>query len=118
MLGTTQFYAEMPWALPIALGAFMIRQPLMNCAGPLTTEVSMYYVGERNRELVASVQSAIWSGSWFFSSLIFGKLRDYGIDYVFIILATASIYVLGVIGYHQLIRRLEREGRYEDRITQ
>lgn len=118
VLGTTQFYADMPWALPIALGAFMVRQPLMNCAGPLTTEVSMYYVGQRNRELVASVQSAIWSGSWFFSSMIFGVLRDRGIDYVFIILATASIYVLGVIGYHKLIRRLEREGRYEDRITQ
>ena len=50
--------------------------------------------------------------------MIFGELRDYGIDYVFIILATASIYVLGVIGYHKLIRRLEREGRYEDRTTQ
>jgi hypothetical protein len=43
----------------------------MNIAAPVTSEVSMYYVGKRNQELMSAINSAIWSGSWFISSQFF-----------------------------------------------
>jgi MFS family permease len=103
LLATTQFYAHLTIALAIAAICFLVRQPLMNMAGPMTTELVMDYVGKKNQEMVSALTSAIWSGSWFISGLIFKYLRQSGIDYVYVFLITVILYGLGVVWYYYLI---------------
>lgn len=52
------------FAVYIAMVAYVIRQPLMNMAGPMTSDIVMKYVGEKNREMVSALTAAIWSGSF------------------------------------------------------
>lgn len=103
-LATTEFAAPAPWALALAVFLYSIRQPLMNMANPMTTELTMYYVGEHNREMTSALTGAIWSGSWFFSALIFGLLRAREVPYAHIFYLTAALYAAGVYGFHLLIR--------------
>lgn len=104
VMATTQLYSGKWFALPIAVMFYMLRQPLMNIAAPMTSDITMKYVGEKNREMVSGLTSAIWSGSTFFSAIIFGILRHMNIAYVNIFLITAAMYVVGVIWYVILIR--------------
>jgi MFS family permease len=103
LLATTQFYAQLTIAVYLAILCFLLRQPLMNMAGPMTSELVMNYVGKKNQEMVSALTAAIWSGSWFISSIIFKILRQSGIAYVYIFLITAALYALGVIWYYALI---------------
>jgi hypothetical protein len=107
-LGTTEWYSTAAIALPIAIFTFVIRQPLMNIAAPMTSELTMNYVGERNREIVSALMSAIWSGSWFASAKIFAILREGGVSYSNIIFITVALYIIGVIWYYRLILDYER----------
>jgi hypothetical protein len=103
LMATTQFFSQMQIAVYIAILCYLIRQPLMNMAGPMTTEVVMNYVGEKNREIVSALTSAIWSGSWFISSLAFKFLRQSGMAYGYIFLITAGLYTFGVVLYYMLV---------------
>jgi predicted MFS family arabinose efflux permease len=62
-MGLTELWKAASWALPFAIGCFIVRQPLMSMAGPSTSELTMSYVGERNRELISACSGAIWSGA-------------------------------------------------------
>lgn len=116
LLATTQFYAHLPIALAIAAICFLIRQPLMNMAGPMTTELVMDYVGKKNQEMVSALTSAIWSGSWFISGLIFKYLRQSGIDYVYVFLITVILYGLGVVWYYYLILDYHKKQTIHDTV--
>jgi MFS family permease len=108
-LGTTQYYNQMPVAVVIAVICYLLRQPLMNMAGPMTSEIVMNYVGEKNREIVSSLTAAIWSGSWFFSGLLSQVMFANGMQFVNIFLTTSLIYMLGIIGFVFLIRDYEKK---------
>ncbi len=108
LMATTQFYSQLGIAVYIAIGCYLLRQPLMNMAGPMTSDVVMNYVGKRNQELVSALTAAIWSGSWFFGGLLFGILRNRGVNYVNIFLITAGLYLIGVIWYYFLVLDYER----------
>lgn len=103
LLALTQLASAFPWAIYVAIGCFMVRQPLMNMAGPMTSELGMKYVGPRNQELISALSSSIWSASWFISAKIFQVLRQIELDYYQIFLITAIMYGVGVILYHFLI---------------
>lgn len=103
VMATTQYYNYMSTAIVIAIVFYLIRQPLMNIAAPMTSDITMKYVGSRNREMTSGLTSAIWSGSTFFSAIIFGILRHLNVDYVNIFLITAALYSIGVIWYMILI---------------
>lgn len=107
-LATTQFYNQMGIAVVIAIIFYLLRQPLMNMAGPMTTEIVMNYVGEKNREIVSALTSAIWSGSWFISGLLVQLLFVKGFAFVNIFLLTALLYSVGVVWYMILIKDYER----------
>ena len=111
LLGATEFYRQHWYALYVAIFFYMMRQPLMNMAGPMTSYLVMSYVGKRNHELVSALNSAVWSGSWYISSQIFRWLRQAGFNYASIVFITATIYVLGVIGYYLLIQDFQRRER-------
>lgn len=98
-----------PFALYIALFCFVVRQPLMNMAGPMTAYLTMEYVGEKNQEITSALASATWSGSWFLSGKLFKYLRTYDLSYGYIFLITAGLYICGAIGYHILIVHFERQ---------
>lgn len=103
-LATTEWYREQPAAVTVAILCYLLRQPLMNVAGPMTSEIAMDYVGEKNREITSALIAAIWSGSWFISTrFIFGELRDTGWPYVNIFLITAALYAVGVVMYGVLV---------------
>jgi predicted MFS family arabinose efflux permease len=103
-MATTEFYAHMPIAVVIAVIFFLLRQPLMNIAGPMTSEIAMNYVGKRNQEITSTLTSAIWSGSWYIGSkFIVKQLLEAGWAYVNIFLITAALYAAGVIWYYILI---------------
>lgn len=103
IMATTEYYAEAGFAASIAVFFYMIRQPLMNAAGPMTSELTMYYVGERNQEMISALNASIWSGSWFVSMQIFALLRKMAYRYVTIFLITVVLYAVGVAWYAYLI---------------
>lgn len=109
ILGTTEWIQHTAWGLPVAVAAFAVRQPLMNVAGPMTSELTLNYVGPKNRVLVSALNASIWSGSWFVSAQIFSALRESGVSYANIIFMTVAFYSVAVLWYHHLIQRHENE---------
>jgi hypothetical protein len=103
LLAFSQMVSAFSWAVYIAIGAYILRQPLMNMAGPVTSELGMKYVGTRNQELISALSSSIWSASWFISAKIFQILRQLDLDYYLIFLITSVLYAIGVMFYHLLI---------------
>ncbi len=103
LMATTQLYDQSKLAVYIAAVFYMLRQPFMSAAVPMTSEVTMKYVGERNREMVSALTSSIWSGSAYFSAIGFGILRHLNMPYVNIFLITALTYMLGVTMYYFLL---------------
>lgn len=104
MLATTQFYANLHIAVCLTSDVLFFIAPTSHEHGRRTTsELVMNYVGKKNQEMVSALTAAIWSGSWFISSVIFKLLRQSGIAYVYIFLVTAALYALGVIWYYTLI---------------
>jgi MFS family permease len=108
VMATTQYYTHVSTAVVIAVVFYLLRQPLMNIAAPMTSDITMKYVGSRNREMTSGLTSAIWSGSTFFSAIIFGILRHLNVDYVNIFLITAALYSIGVIWYIILIHDYDK----------
>ncbi|MES2139985.1 MAG: MFS transporter [Bacteroidota bacterium] len=104
IMATTQYYSYLNYAVCIAALFYLLRQPLMSMAVPITSEITMKYVGERNREMVSGLTSAIWSGTAYFSAIGFGILRHLKVDYVNIFWITAGMYSIGVFLYSLLIR--------------
>jgi len=107
LFATTEFYSNWQWAGFLAAFFFIVRQPLMNMTAPMTTELVLNYVGPKNKEIISALSSAIWSGSWFFSSLIFKYLREFNQPYVHIFLITGGLYIIGVLWYYKLIIEYE-----------
>ena len=97
------------FAIYLAMAMYLIRQPLMNMAGPMTSDLVMKYVGEKNREMMSALTAAVWSGSWFISSKIFQVLRQVGLQYVYVFLITAGLYLFGVFMYYLLILDYEKK---------
>lgn len=102
-LATTEFFVGYWWALPLAIACFWLRTPLMNMAAPMTSELTMNYVGKNNQEILSAITAAIWSGSWFFSSQIFRFLKGMDLPYAYIFYITAGLYAFGVFTYYLLI---------------
>ena len=107
-LATTEFFVEYWWALPLAILCFWIRTPLMNMAAPMTSELTMNYVGKENQEILSAITAAIWRGSWYFSSQIFRFLKSMDMPYAYIFYITAALYAFGVFTYYLLILDYER----------
>lgn len=108
LLGTSGFFSAYNIAFYLAAFCFIIRQPLMNLANPMSSQMTMYYVGKQNQEIVSAITSTIWSGSWFFSAILFRYLRAMDLHYGYIIYITAGFYVVGVASYHLLIKDFRR----------
>ena len=102
-LATTQYYNQYSVALYIAIVCYLLRQPLMNMAGPMTSELVMKYVGEKNQEITSALTAAIWSGSWVLSGFFVKILLGQGYAFVNIFLITALLYAVGVLLYYGLI---------------
>ncbi|MCW1921700.1 MFS transporter [Luteolibacter arcticus] len=107
-MGLTELQQAAAWALPLAIGCFILRQPLMSMAGPSTSELTMSYVGERNRELVSACSGAIWSGAWWLAARTFQILRSHDLPYWQVFLTTAVLYLFGTMAYLGLIRAVEK----------
>ena len=107
IMSLTEIYASYPYAVIIAVAAYIFRQPLMHMAHPASNELMMYYVGKNNQELISALSSSLWSASWFISAKLFEWLRLLDFRYYEIFLITAFLYVLGVILYVFLIKEYE-----------
>ena len=108
LLATTEYYKDWSFAVYIAIFFYVIRQPFMSAASPMTSELMMYYVGERNQEIIAALNASIWAGSWFVSMKLFQWLRQMELRYVSIFLITVGLYIIGVTWYAFLIRSYEK----------
>ncbi|MCX6868593.1 MAG: hypothetical protein NTV46_20780 [Verrucomicrobia bacterium] len=106
-MGLTDLCQTAVWALPLAIGCFILRQPLMSMAGPSTSELTMTYVGARNRELVSACNGAIWNGAWWLAARTFEILRTHHLPYWQVFMATATLYLIGTFSYLRLIRCVE-----------
>ena len=113
-MGLTELVAAAEWALPLAVVLFILRQPLMSMAGPATSELTMTYVGERNRELVSACSGAIWSGAWWLAARTFQILRANHFPYWQVFMATALLYIAGTLSYILIIRAVERRETVAD----
>lgn len=117
-LATTQFYSQYSIAVIIAAVCYLLRQPLMNMAGPMTTELILDYVGEKNREITSALTAAIWSGSWVVSGLMVKILFAHKFQFANIFLITSLLYAFGVIMYYLLILdyiKREKQGLIEEK---
>ncbi len=114
-LACTEFFRELPGMLGIAILLYVIRQPLMNMANPMTSELVMSYVGSKNREMTAALNGAVWSGSWFLSSMVFAFLRRHNVAYAEIFLITAILYTIGIYMFYRLIVTYEKRKVVENR---
>lgn len=108
VMGLTELVAAAAWALPFAIGCFIVRQPLMSMAAPATSELTMNFVGARNRELVSACSGAIWSGAWWLAARTFEFLRSHHVPYWQVFLTTSALYLAGCFSYLLLIRAVER----------
>ena len=81
----------------------------MNMAAPLTSEMTMKYVGNKNQEMLSAIMAAIWSGSWFFSSQIFRFLKEREVEFSSIFYITAALYAFGILMYYFLIIDYEKK---------
>jgi predicted MFS family arabinose efflux permease len=109
VMGLTELVRAATWALPLAIACLIVRQPLMSMAGPSTSELTMTYVGEGNRELVSACNGAIWSGAWWLAARTFQVLRANEFPYWQVFMVTAVLYLVGTIAYLSLIRSVERK---------
>ncbi len=109
LLAVTEYFKEWEYAVYMAIFFYIIRQPLMNVAGPMTSELTMYYVGKKNQELISAMNSSIWSGSWLFSMTLFSYMRQQGLRYVTIFFITVFLYIIGVLWYRYLIILYEKK---------
>ena len=107
IMSLTEIYSSYPYALIIAIAAYIFRQPLMHMAHPASNELMMNYVGKNNQELISALSSSLWSASWFISAKIFEWLRLLNFRYYEIFLITAFLYVIGVFLYVFLIKEYE-----------
>lgn len=107
LMGLTELEKAAGWALPAAIVCLILRQPLMSMAGPSTSELTMNYIGERNRELASACSGAIWSGAWWLAARTFQLLRSHDLPYWQVFLATAVLYLFGTIAYLGMIRAVE-----------
>ncbi len=115
-LATTQFYSQYSIAIVIAAVCYLLRQPLMNMAGPMTTELILNYVGQKNREITSALTAAIWSGSWVISGFMVKILFAHKFQFANIFLITSVLYAIGVIMYYILIldyTKREKQGLIE-----
>lgn len=115
VMASTEIYAQLPYAAGIAIFFYVLRQPLMNIAGPMTSELTLYYVGQKNQELISALNASIWSGSWFFSSRIFAILREKDYAYYNIFIITAILYLIGVLWYNYLINQYNKKVKLESK---
>jgi MFS family permease len=102
-LATTELYSQHTIAVVIAAICYMLRQPLMNMAGPMTSELVLNYVGRKHREITSALTSAIWSGSWVLSGVMVTVLFSYGLSFASVFLITSLLYAFGVVLYYLLI---------------
>ena len=114
IMSLTEIYVSYGYAVIIAVGAYVIRQPLMHMAHPASNELMMNYVGKNNQELISALSSSLWSASWFISAKIFEWLRLLEFKYFEIFLITALLYALGVALYAVLIKEYEHNQRTLD----
>lgn len=112
-MASTELFANLPYAAGVAIFFYVLRQPLMNIAGPMTSELTLYYVGKKNQELISALNASIWSGSWFFSSRIFAVLREREYAYYSIFIITAILYAIGVLWYNYLINQYYKKEKKE-----
>ena len=100
----TELFSAVNGIIFVAIFAYIFRQPLMHISSPITSELMMKYVGEKNQELISAVNSSIWSASWFISAKIFQYLRELNYEYYKIFLITAVMYSIGVFLYYFIIK--------------
>lgn len=111
IMACTELWKDATGIVYLALLCYIVRQPLMNMAGPMTSEITMLYVGKKNQEIVSALTASIWSGSWFFSAQVFEVLRKYEIPYYQVFLMTAALYSIGIWRYFKLIVDFERTNK-------
>jgi hypothetical protein len=103
LMAITELFDTTSFAFAVAAICYVVRQPLMNLATPLTTSLTMKYVSRRNQETMCALESAVWAGSWFISSRIFMYLRSADVNFAFIFMITAIIYACGATWYYYLL---------------
>ncbi len=102
-LALTEIYSSHSMSMPIAILAYIFRQPLMHMAHPSTNELTMNFVGRNNQELISALTSSLWSASWYLSAKLFQLLREKDYEYYKIFFITAFFYFLGTIFYSMII---------------
>lgn len=108
MLGILEPFNEISFVFYLAVFFFIIRQPLMNIAQPMTTEIVMHYVGKKNQEIVSALMSMIWNGSFVLSGLLFALLRSFNLSFMYIFGYTAIFYFIAIIWYIWLLKKIDK----------
>ena len=108
VLVLTELFSTVEGVIFIAIGSYILRQPLMHISSPITSELTMKYVGEKNQELISAMNSSIWSASWFISAKIFQYLRELNYPYYKIFITTAVMYSIGVFLFYFIIKEYKK----------
>ncbi|HTA82793.1 MAG TPA: MFS transporter [Bacteroidia bacterium] len=109
LMASTQYYNMYSIAIVIAVIAYFIRNSFMNMAGPLSSELSINYGGERNGEIISALMFAIAWGGYYVSAIAFKVLRNNNVDYASIFYITAFLYLLGTWLYYIIAGKHSRD---------
>jgi hypothetical protein len=109
LMASTQYYNMYSIAIVIAVIAYFIRNSFMNMAGPLSSELSIIYGGERNGEIISALMFAIAWGGYYVSAIAFKVLRNNNVDYATIFYMTAFLYLLGTWLYYVIAGKHSRD---------
>ena len=105
MVWANKFF-PLSMAYILSVTFFILRQPLMNSAQPIITNYKMNVIGKKNQALIGSIEAPIWSGSFWFSSIIFAELRKIDLSYATIFNITIILYIIGALSWYFIIRKL------------
>ena len=105
MVWANKFF-PLSMAYILSVTFFILRQPLMNSAQPIITNYKMNVIGKKNQALIGSIEATIWSGSFWFSSIIFAELRKIDLSYATIFNITIILYIIGALSWYFIIRKL------------
>lgn len=110
LLGFSHYFASLGKIIfYLSILLYLLRQPLMNMAGPITSDLTMKIVGSKNQEFISGIHSTIWSGSWFIGAFLFRSFRSSALPYSVIFWITSFLYTFGLLSYLFLIQRFRKE---------
>lgn len=102
--------------LPLAVIAFVLRGMLMNMSGPVSTNLEMELVAEKDQAFTNAISSLSWNGAWTISAHFGGLIiQKYSFTYSFYV--TIVLYMMSATTYYLFLKKYKLATQREHKIV-